>query len=381
LSNPRTILIFTDWYHPGYRAGGPVQSVYNLAQVLSRHFLVRVVTRITDLNSDKPFEGIEPDVWTKLGDNHFVKYLDSGSLTRKHIKVLIQENKDNILLVNGLYSLYFSIFPSFYAMVYKVARVYISVRGMLHQSALSFKPLRKQVFLAFARGFGLYKNAVLLATSESESSEISKSLGKMAIRIAPNIPMIPNVSGRNRIGFKKNGVLNILFLGRIAPEKNAVALLDALALVDGKCTVTFCGTYLDQHYFNEFTKKLRQLPENIHHAYLAELPHHQIGQLLNATDIMAMPSLGENFGHAIFESFVHSVPVIIGNNTPWTGIEQKSAGIEVNPADVIEIKRAIERFANMESEEYATWAKGAFTMSQAYFEENNFEEIYLRLFS
>ena len=48
---------------PGYRAGGPIQSVYNLAKLLSKNFDVKVVTRITDYASIEPYEGVSADVW------------------------------------------------------------------------------------------------------------------------------------------------------------------------------------------------------------------------------------------------------------------------------------------------------------------------------
>ncbi len=380
MNNRNTILVISDWYHPGYRAGGPVQSVYNLSKLLSRNFVVKVVTRNRDLNSVVPYDGIEPNTWINLEENHLVMYLNEEGQTVKNIKSLIEEEKDNIILINGLYSFKFSVLPAFFCLSLGVKRYYISVRGMLHKSALSVKPFKKQLFLAFARGFGLYKKAVMLATSDKESVEIRNVLGQSNIKVAPNIPLFPNAfSSGNQ--FRDKGKLRILVLGRIAPEKNTILLIQALKGIKEPCIVTFCGASIDNQYFSLFISGLADLPANIEHHYIPELPHNQIGELFDNTDLMVMPSLGENFGHAIFESFVHSVPVIIGNNTPWSGIEERLAGVEVDPKSVEQLQAALRKFSHMDDNVYMQWRKGAFETAQSYFADNNFEDIYLRLFS
>jgi glycosyltransferase involved in cell wall biosynthesis len=379
---PKTILIFTDWYVPGHKAGGPIQSIYNLANILSRNHTVRVVCRDRDLNAGLPYPGINCNVWTQLGERHFVMYLDSKGSGFSSIKQIIKLNENNILYINGLYSLKFSFIPALLASYFNIRKCFISVRGMLHQSALSVKPFKKQVFLAFARGFGLYSKCVLLASGEREITEIRKALGKVQIRLAPNIPMLPYVvSDPVRTSKCKPDETSFLCLGRIAPEKNPLAVLRALKSAGVPCRVTFCGSATEGTYYETFRRELAELPVSVRVQYIQDLPHDQIPDLLGGHDFMILPSLGENFGHAIFESFVYAVPVIIGNNTPWTGIQDRCAGIETDPADTEAIAAAIRRFSNMGDSEYSQWSAGARTMALAYFESNNFEDVYTKLFS
>lgn len=378
----KTILIFTDWYHPGFRAGGPVQSVYNLASMLSRHFDVRVVTRNTDMNSTAPYPGIEPNAWVKIAENHSVQYLDAEHSTRKYIRSLVKANKENIMLINGLFSFKFSLLPTWYAVSLGARHCFIAVRGMLHNSALSVKPVKKQVFLAFARGYGLYRHATLLATGEKEVAEIKQSLGNVRVQQAPNIPLLPMENFDDRRPFRdEQGRLRLLFLGRIAQEKNPIGLLRALKLVDEPCVATFCGTSVDEEYVARFEREKKELPRHIESIHILEMPHEEIGKLLDASDVMVLPSLGENFGHAIFESFVHAVPVIIGNNTQWTGIKELKAGFEVEPENAQQVAGAIKFFAGISKDEYLEWRKGSFAMARTYFGKNNFEQVYLKLFS
>jgi glycosyltransferase involved in cell wall biosynthesis len=347
-----TLLIFTDWYVPGYKAGGPIQSVFNLADLMSKHYKVKIVTRNVDYQSVDAYLDIIPNVWTQLSENHEVMYCSSDKINSKLIKQLVKQNTGNRILINGLFSFYFSFLPLLFAVVYGAKQLFVSVRGMLHQSALSVKPFKKQIFLAFARGFGLYKSCILLASNQEESEEIKKVLGnQVKIKIINNIPLIvKELSIENKRFKSHNNQLRILFLGRISEEKNPNLLLDALKDEILPIKLTFCGAYVNQSYFELFHNKLKNLPINLESHYINELPHHQIQDLFSETDVMVLPSLGENFGHAIFESFAFATPVIIGNNTPWKNIKEQEIGIEINPNSVDELKEAIHFFNDMQIE-------------------------------
>ena len=77
-------------------------------------------------------------------------------------------------------------------MLFGVSKCYIAVRGMLHASALSVKPVKKQLFLAFVRGLGLYKSKTMLASSDEEVSLIKRVLGPQTnVSLLPNLPISP----------------------------------------------------------------------------------------------------------------------------------------------------------------------------------------------
>lgn len=380
MTQEKTILILTDWYVPGYKAGGPIQSVFNLANLLSRHMKVKVLCGNMDLNSEIPYPEIQPDTWISFGENHEVFYLDLNKPTLKIIKQIIKENKNNILYINGLYSFKFSLFPALLALYYNVSKTFISVRGMLLASALSVKPFKKQIFLAFARGFGLYKKCTMLSTGPGESKEIISSLGRVNIAEVPNVPLIPH-DIKKLNGFRPDNRLPaLLFLGRIAPEKNPVTLLKALKLLKKPCMISFCGSGLDKKYFEAFEKEMKTLPPEVQCQYLGDIPHNKIAGVFEKHDFLVLPSLGENFGHAIYESMAYGLPVIIGNNTPWKGIESLKAGIETDPNDTKALAEAIDRFISMNETMYTEWSNAARNYALNYFDNANFEAVYLKVF-
>lgn len=367
---------------PGYKAGGPIQSVYNLASLLSKKMHVKVVCSNRDLNASEPYLGIKSNTWTLIAPQHEVYYLEVAGSKLSIIKQIVKENKDNILYINGIYSFYFSILPAFLALFYKVSTCMISVRGMLHSSAISVKPFKKHLFLAFARGFGLYKKCVLLSSGKEETFEIKKVFGKVHIKEVPNIPLLPENIDSEKYKYPVNDQhYSFLFLGRISPEKNPIGLINALRLIQLPCKVTFCGSSIENSYLNNFKEELLNLPASVQAEYIGDIPHSSIGQLFNTHDVMVLPSLGENFGHSIFESFVYRTPVIIGNNTPWKNIESNHAGIEVDPNNSNELASAMHKFITMQNDEYQIWCKGARKAAETYFETSKFEEVYFNVFN
>lgn len=382
MNSTKTILIFTDWYIPGSKAGGPIQSVHNLALILSKHFIVKVVCRDRDLNSQEAFNSIKPDEWNEISNQHFVLYLSPEKTNFNKIKSIIKENNRNILYINGLYSFYFSFLPVLIASVLNSKSVFISVRGMLHKSALSVKRTKKMIFLAFAKGYSLYKNYTLLSSNNLETIEIKRILGDQKVKEVPNIPINPNSIDRIKKEFKgDNNTLRILFLGRLAPEKNPIVLLKALQSATFDVMVTFCGSNNDEEYKRQFESELAKLPSCVEVKIIGDIPHSELGSLFLQNDILALPSLGENFGHAIFESLAFGLPVIIGNNTPWKDLELKQAGFEIEPTNEAELLKRITFFNDLSSDIFVDWSLKSQNTAISYYNENNFEEIYLNLFN
>ncbi len=46
------------------------------------------------------------------------------------------------------------------------------------------------------------------------------------------------------------------------------------------------------------------------------MPTHVL-ETLSAYDLFVLPSLGENYGHVVFESLSSGTPVLISDKTPW----------------------------------------------------------------
>ncbi len=69
-NDKKTILIFIDWFLPGYKAGGPIQSCAHLIEHLSDTFNFLVVTRDIDYSENKPYTTIKSNEWNQLVSDH-----------------------------------------------------------------------------------------------------------------------------------------------------------------------------------------------------------------------------------------------------------------------------------------------------------------------
>ena len=229
----KKILIFIDWFLPGYRAGGPVRSMANLMEQLSEEYCFLVVTRNTDYMETKPYE-LTADQWVEGPFDAEVYYFSKEGLSFKNMKRLIGETDFDVAYVNGIYSWWFSILPLFFLKRHKVI---VGVRGMLARSAINVKSTKKRVFLKLAKVLGLYKSVVFHATNEQEKRDTIAAFGEVPVAVAPNLPR--KVLPDPKIISKEKGTLRMVSMARIAPEKNTLFALEALKKYTGGGEIVF----------------------------------------------------------------------------------------------------------------------------------------------
>src|SRR4051794_35908932 len=61
----KKLLILTEWFAPGYKAGGPIQSCVNMCLALKNKYEIYVFTTDTDHGEANPYHGITTDTWVK----------------------------------------------------------------------------------------------------------------------------------------------------------------------------------------------------------------------------------------------------------------------------------------------------------------------------
>jgi glycosyltransferase involved in cell wall biosynthesis len=97
--------------------------------------------------------------------------------------------------------------------------------------------------------------------------------------------------------------------------------------------------------------------------------------------LFIFPTLGENFGHAIFEALGSGKPVLISDRTPWHGLEAAKAGFELPLDDPEAWLEKIRFFAGMDEKTYAEWSRGAWRYAKDYFGKQDVKKRYLEMFS
>lgn len=366
----RKILVFIDWYRPGYKAGGPIQSVANLVDHLKEEFDFYIVTRDTDYCETTPYKNIKSNEWNELEKHIHVFYFSADHLTRNNIRNLIRRTDFDQVYLNGIYSVYFTLIPLFYMRKKHDKSIVIATRGMLAKSALDVKKRKKQFFIRAVKVLKLFDKVIFHATNEEEKNDIRKELGnKVQVRTAGNLPSLnKELNWEERI--KADGSVRLVNVARIAPEKNLIFALQILKQIKSEVTFDFYGPVYNQEYWKECKLVLDDLPTNIKANYKGSIESNKVYDLLKNYHFMFMPTLGENFGHIILQSLSAGCPVIISDQTPWKRLKEKNSGWDIPLDEAGAFAKVIESCAAMDQNDYNKMSRTAFAYAGEYIQDN-----------
>lgn len=376
--NKQKILIFIDWFAPGYKAGGPTTSNVNIVEHLKDCFDFYVVTSDTDYHESKPYKGITSNKWIER-DGFSVYYFSRENLSFKTLKKVVNDAGCDTWYINGVYSKYFSIYPLTIAKLLHTERVIVSARGMLSPHALAIKSAQKRGYLTIAKCLGLYKNVVFHATNEEEKGYVQAAISKSnEVAVAANLPrkMALQPDGCH----KEEGEIRLVSFARISPEKNTLFALKALRGCKEKVVYHIYGQINSEAYWQECQNVIKHLPTNISVEYKGCIAPNDMPKIYRDYHALYLPSTGENYGHAILESFMNGCPVVISNKTPWLGLQEKNIGWDL-PLDESVYAPVIDNLARMDGEGYKQMRKDVITFITDYLSNNETRNRYLKMFS
>jgi glycosyltransferase involved in cell wall biosynthesis len=226
-------------------------------------------------------------------------------------------------------------------------------------------------------GIGKYLN--FHSTSEEETKDIKRIFPvAKKIVIAPNLPVSVN---EHLTPFEKpTGHLRIIFVGRLHPIKKLDFLLEALAKVKGDIKLDIIATSEDTDYWLQCKKLITGLQFKVEITSYVDLPHHQIKPLLEKAHLFALPTEGENFGHAIFEALAVGCPLLISDQTPWKSLREQKAGVELPLSDHSGFTKVIREFVDMSDETWQEYRQGAWALAISYQQNLASAEQYHQLF-
>jgi len=366
MKKKKKILISIDWFLPGTKSGGPVRSYANIIEHFKSEFDFYIITRNTDYCESVPYVNIKSDVWSRFNESTQIYYISKGNLNIKKLKEIYASKPFDIALINGIYSLYFSILPMFLLKSYPIKKI-VSARGMLNSQAFSVKRKKKKIFLFLAKVIGLYKKVYFHATNKMEATKIKNELGaNTKVIIAPNLHRLSS-DRKLKDSVKKGGVLNLISIARISKEKGTLTALEAILAYtknkEVKINFHLYGTLYDIHYWEQCKSIIKLLPQHVKVVYKGNLASEKVPCTLENYHFLLMPSEGENFGHSILEALSAGTPVIISDNTPWRNLQEKKIGWDVSLKSPENLQYALDLAINMGQNEYNSWSKNAFNFA------------------
>jgi len=363
VKNKKIVLIFIGTYIPGYKAGGPIQSIKNLVDCLSNEFEFKIITSDRDFGDNKAYNKIKQGIWNKVGQAK-VYYLMPNEYSLLKLREILNLSIYDICYLNSFFSPIFTIKPLIlrrFGLIKKVPLI-IAPRGEFSEGALKLKKLKKYLYLKLVKLFGLYNDIIWQASSKYEKKDILRWFGsKVSVVIAPNLPSpLYKKEKQLNTNVKVAGFLKVIFLSRVSKKKNLLGALKMLKRLNGKVLFNIYGPLEDKDYWVECRKIIKRFPNNIRVQYMGDVEHEQVGVVIKEHNLFFLPTLGENFGHVILEALVAGCPVLISDQTPWRDLEEKGVGWDLPLNCPKKFQDVLQKCIDMNIQEYNALSKRAY---------------------
>ncbi len=350
------ILIVTGYYSPGFKAGGVLRNIINTVDNLCEKFDFRIITRDRDLGDDSPYPNIQPATWAPVG-NAQVFYLPPELEQMASLNRLLSETPYDVLFLSS----YFDPLTIRVLMNRKLRginhpRVIVAPFGEFANASLTQKYAKKLAFMLFAKVVRLYADVTWRVSSTYEAADLIRVLGVSTDAIAvtgdlPTIGYIPECESQpHTLSDLERGGLRVVFLSRIAREKNLDYALRVLEKVRANVVFDIYGPAENASYWEECKRIAARLPSNISVNYKGHVNPDQVIPVFSQYDLFLFPTGGEAYGNVIAESLIAGTPVLISTETPWRTLQSDSLGWDLDLAQPEEFVRVIDEFAEIGNE-------------------------------
>ncbi len=371
-NNKKIILCFVNYYLPSYRSGGPVRTISNFVEQLGDEFEIKIICSNHEFGDTRSYHGIAQDTWQKVGKAK-VFYASNKKINIKGVQKLLNETLYDVLYLNSFFNFNYSILPLLiiYFKLSKKKPCVIAPRGEFSIAALKIKSFKKRCFLWLAKAIGLYQNLYWQASSDFEENDIKKEMDVIAndIYIAPNLTSLISKNDKDNSSYRKPGPLRIVFLSRISPMKNLNFILSVLQKINFEINFSIYGPKEDNIYWDNCLKLINKLSSNINVSINEEVPNEKVQNIFKENDLFVFPTLGENFGHIIFESLKAGTPVLVSDKTPWKS--NKLRGLQSIPLDENLWEDVINEWSKLDDSEITQRRKDAYLYVLDYQKNND----------
>jgi glycosyltransferase involved in cell wall biosynthesis len=364
------ILVFADWYLPGYKAGGLITALSNLADSIGDTFDLYVFTRDRDLTDENPYSGIRPNRWVSVDK---ARVLYTSDLSFRHLRRRICEVKPDVIYLNSFFSplTIKTLFLRKLGLLPK-SPVVLAPRGECSPGALKVKSLKKNIYRNSAVRAGLYQGLIWQASSELEAEQIatvvySARRKQPCIRVAPDLPSRDWSHAAAKPPKKpKDPGGRFLSISRIAPVKNILFALEAIEKLKGNVEYDIFGPIDDREYWDDCQKRMKSLPDNVVVRYRGMIPRELVPKVALDYDFFLLATQGESFGYVILEAMAAGCPVILSDRTPWRDLAERGAGWTLPLEDCDLWRHTLQQCVDMEPGAYATLSSRAREFVQAW---------------
>lgn len=371
----KSVIIFIGAFVPGFKAGGPVTSILNLVTSFGNVFDFYIVTDNKDLGEKKPYSNIIQNTWLKR-DTYNIYYTDLSRITEKQI-INLCENKDTIYCC-GCYNKYARLLIKLNKNDNRFKnRTYVAPMGNFSQGALKIKPLKKRIFIKINKLLNNYKNVKWAVTSKLEENDVKRIIGNQAkCIIAQDLPRPPvNIKLTD-----KHNPLKVIFLSRISPVKNLNFCIDVLNSFNKDIILDIYGNIEDENYW-QLCKKQLSAAANIAWSFKGCVDSNDVCQTFSMYDVFFLPTQGENYCHAIYESLSSGCIPLISDKTPWQDLDSANCGYVVKDFDVANYVAKLDYLNSLTNDEFMEMKCNAVAYAKKHYAENLKNSGFIKIFN
>lgn len=340
-----------------------MRTLTNMVDRLGDRYDFRIITRDRDgVAAKEPYSTVRIGEWNRVG-NAQVYYLPPGQIRLRSVAKVVNSISADIFYLNSFFGRLSIIFKTLRKLNQVPARpLILAPEGEFSVGALTLKPIRKLLYIKYAKSLRLLSNVVWKAASELERAEIEDALGfGLQIYLAPNMPprMINGDYEQDNKSLKIRGRGRFVFLSRFMQKKNLNWLLPHLKSITGELSLSIYGTIEDASYWLESVRTINELPPNITVEARGPIAHAEVSKTLESYEFFILPTLGENFGHVFVEALASGCPLVISDRTPWRQLEKSGIGwdIPLNEEDWVAVLNKCVAMNNDEYQHMSTAAR------------------------
>lgn len=372
----RKILILTGRYLPGYKDGGPLRTLFNITESLGDEYEFYIICLDRDHGDETAYPNILRNDWNQVGKAK-VWYISPGGWTFAFLKKMTHEM--DVVYLTSFYDAYgYKTLLLHKIGLIKQCKIALASMGVFSEGALSHKSFKKNIFINLCKTLGLFRNITWSVTSELEKKDVERCIGgNLECVIAEDLPRnsVPGIKKREERKIKK-----IIFLSRICPQKNLLFAIKILQNVNAEVIFDIYGPIQDGIYWNKCKEELKKLSKNVKWSYKGNANPEKVQEIFSEYDVFLFPTMGENYGHVIFEALSVGCIPVISDQTPWKEIDKKNAGYTLGLTQIQEYSKAIEALVDMDPYKKMKMAQNAVQIAIDKVEQNRKETGYRKIF-
>lgn len=358
----RKILIVMGRYLPGYKDGGPVQSIKNLVDRLGREYEFHIVTVDRDHGDSSSYKNIKYDTWNQVG-NAKVWYVKPAGFSEEIIVRL--SNECDILYMCGCFNDYARVIMRLKKKNSIKVPVVIASMGLFSSGAFRINYAKKKLYITMGKVLGWFQKVSWSVTSEEEQKDVKRIIGNKAnCYVAKDIPRLVEEAPESIT--KEAGELRVVFLSRLSPKKNLDYAIDVVGEIKGNIFFDIYGMLEDKDYYQLCKEKISQLPPNIRCNYQGEISPDKVIETFSKYHVFLFPTKGENYGHVIYEALAGGCIPVISDQTPWQELADKQIGYVIPLSQKEEFVQVLQRVTDMDAVECQRMQKQAAAYALVY---------------